>query len=101
MEKSNLRFNLCYQDEVIANLSPCHLILIANHVRTTIVQDQKIVSILDWESAGSLPLSEVLAGAGVDVLGMDNDEAVDEAWEWSDRIAALVGEKLMYEKERR
>lgn len=45
---------------------------------------------LNWEFAGIYPLSEVLAGTGIDVVEMEDDETIDEAWEWSDRIVALV-----------
>jgi len=63
------------------------------HGRNIMVRDKKIVAILDWEFAGSYPLSEVLAGTGVDVVEMEDDETVDEAWKWSDRIVAAAEER--------
>jgi aminoglycoside phosphotransferase (APT) family kinase protein len=63
------------------------------HGRNIMVREQKIVAVLDWKFAGSYPLSEVLAGTGVDVVEMVDDEMVDEAWKWSDRIVALAEEQ--------
>lgn len=63
------------------------------HGRNIMVRDKKIVAILDWKFAGSYPISEVFAGNGIDVVEMEDDETVDEAWEWSDRIVALAEER--------
>ncbi|KAK4696733.1 hypothetical protein P7C71_g1234, partial [Lecanoromycetidae sp. Uapishka_2] len=64
------------------------------HGRNIMVRDRKIVAILDWGFAGSYPMSQVLAGSGIDVVEMEDDATVDEAWEWSDRIVALFERRV-------
>lgn len=62
------------------------------HGRNIMVKEGRIVAVLDWEFAGSYPLSELLGGVGVDVLEMETEEDEDENNEWSDRIVNLAGE---------
>ena len=62
------------------------------HGRNIMMKDGRIEAILDWEFAGSYPLSELLGGTGVDVLEMETEEDVDENEKWSDVILELVGE---------
>lgn len=56
------------------------------------MKDGRISAILDWEFAGSYPLSELLGGSGVDVLEMETEEDTDEDFKWSDIIVNLAGE---------
>lgn len=62
------------------------------HGRNIMMKDGRIAAILDWEFAGSYPLSELLGGVGVDVLEMDSDEDVEENSKWSEVIVKLAGE---------
>lgn len=62
------------------------------HGRNIMMKDGRIEAILDWEFAGSYPLSELLGGMGVDVLEMETEEDVDENDKWSETIVELVGE---------
>lgn len=56
------------------------------------MRDKKIAAILDWEFAGSYPLSEMLEGRGVDLLEIVNDETEEENSAWSLRMEELVAE---------
>ena len=62
------------------------------HGRNIMMKDGHIKAVLDWEFAGSYPLSELLGGTGVDVLEMETEEDVDENEKWSDVILEQVGE---------
>ena len=61
------------------------------HGRNIMMRDKHISAVLDWEFAGSYPLSELLSGGGVDVLEMETEADVEENWVLSDRIRDLVG----------
>lgn len=60
--------------------------------RNIMMRDNKIAAILDWEFAGSYPLSEILAGRGVDMLEMVDEETAEENGVWSLRMLELVAE---------
>lgn len=60
--------------------------------RNIMMRDKKIVAVLDWEFAGSYPLSEMLEGRGVDMLEMVDDETAEENSAWSLRVDRLVAE---------
>jgi aminoglycoside phosphotransferase (APT) family kinase protein len=62
------------------------------HGRNIMMKDGHIEAILDWEFAGSYPLSELLGGMGVDVLEVDDDEGEVENNSWSEVIVKLAGE---------
>jgi len=62
------------------------------HGRNIMMKDGHIEAILDWEFAGSYPLSELLGGMGVDVLEVEDDEGEVENNSWSDVIVKLAGE---------
>jgi len=57
------------------------------------VRDKRICAVLDWEFAGTYPLSHRM-DTGVDVLEMETDEDEDEDFLWSHRISDLVEERL-------
>ena len=54
------------------------------------MQDKKIAAVIDWEFAGSYPLSEMLGGGGVDLLEMVDSETEEECSTWSLRVEELV-----------
>lgn len=60
--------------------------------RNIMMRDNKIAAILDWEFAGSYPLSEMLAGRGVDMLEMVDEETAEENGIWGLRMLELVAE---------
>lgn len=62
------------------------------HGRNIMMKDEKIEAILDWEFAGSFPLSELLSGMGVDVMEMESDEDEEENFKWSDIIVNKAGD---------
>ena len=57
--------------------------------RNIMIHNKRVRVVIDWEFAGSYPLSEMEAGS-VDVVEMVDDESVDENWKWNDRIKDLV-----------
>jgi len=62
------------------------------HGRNIMMKNGHIEAILDWEFAGSYPLSELLGGTGVDVLEIEDDEGEVENNTWSETIVKLAGE---------
>lgn len=56
------------------------------------VHNGHISAIIDWEFAGSYPLSELLGGTGVELFELE-DENLLEYGQWSDRIRDMVVEK--------
>ena len=60
--------------------------------RNIMMQNKKIAAVLDWEFAGSYPLGEMLAGRGVDMLEMVDEETAEENSIWSLRMLELVAE---------
>lgn len=67
------------------------------HGRNTMMKGTTIAAVLDWEFAGSFPLSETLStGGSFEVLEMrlDMEEAdVEECYNWSHRIDDMVIEE--------
>lgn len=62
------------------------------HGRNIMMKDGHIEAILDWEFAGSYPLSELLGGMGVDVLEIEDEAGEVENNSWSEVIVKLAGE---------
>lgn len=62
------------------------------HGRNIMMKDGNIEAILDWEFAGSYPLSELLGGLGVDVLEIEDEAGEVENNSWSEVIVKLAGE---------
>jgi hypothetical protein len=60
--------------------------------RNVMMQGPKVRAILDWEFSGAYPLSELVGGAGFDVLEVVDDDSEEENSKWSRRIMAIVGE---------
>lgn len=64
--------------------------------RNMMYKDGKIAAVLDWEFAGTFPLSEFFGGGAIDVTDMNEEDDLDENILWEDRIAVLIrqeGEK--------
>ncbi|KAK5170464.1 uncharacterized protein LTR77_005052 [Saxophila tyrrhenica] len=57
--------------------------------RNILMDGTSIAAVIDWEFAGSYPLSE-LEDTGVDVLEMDDEDATEECFHWSGVISDLV-----------
>lgn len=62
------------------------------HGRNIMMKDGRIEAILDWEFAGSYPLSELLGGMGVDLLEVEDDAGEEENNNWSEVIVKLAGD---------
>lgn len=60
--------------------------------RNIMVHDGHVRAIIDWEFAGSYPLSELLGGSGVELFVLD-DDSLREYGMWSDRINEMAVEK--------
>jgi aminoglycoside phosphotransferase len=59
--------------------------------RNILVRGTTIVAVIDWEFAGSYPLSELDDG-GIEVLEMVDEQSVEECFRWSIKISDLVVE---------
>lgn len=59
--------------------------------RNILMKGTEIAAVIDWEFAGSFPLSE-LSDTGVEVLEMTNDESVEECVKWLHKISDLTHE---------
>lgn len=61
--------------------------------RNMMVHNGHISAVIDWEFAGSYPLSELLGGVGVELFELEDDNLL-EYRQWSDKIKDAVVEKL-------
>lgn len=59
--------------------------------RNILMRGTDIAAVIDWEFAGSFPLSELLEG-GIEVLEMVDDDTVEECFKWCGKISDLVAE---------
>ncbi|KAK3696190.1 hypothetical protein LTR37_018092 [Vermiconidia calcicola] len=57
--------------------------------RNILMRGTEIAAVIDWEFAGSFPLSE-LNSDGMEVLEMVDDETEEECMQWSSKISELV-----------
>jgi hypothetical protein len=62
------------------------------HGRNIIMNCTEVSAVLDWEFAGSYPLSELLDDNGISVLECEDTHSADENMEWCDRILECVGD---------
>lgn len=60
--------------------------------RNIMVHQGHVRAVIDWEFAGSYPLSELLGGVGVELFELE-DENLLEYGQWSDRIRDAAVEK--------
>ena len=61
--------------------------------RNIMVDKGHISAVIDWEFAGSYPLSELLGGVGVELFELEDDNLL-EYRQWSDEIKDAVVEKV-------
>ena len=61
--------------------------------RNLLVHNGNISAVIDWEFAGSYPLSELLGGIGVELFELEDDNLL-EYRQWSDRIRDAMVEKV-------
>ena len=57
--------------------------------RNFMMEGTEIAAIIDWEFAGSCPLSE-LVDSGVEVLEMEDEESTEECFTWCAKIRTLT-----------
>lgn len=60
------------------------------HGRNILVRGCRIVAVLDWEFAGSYPLSEALSGGDIDVVDPDSEELDEENTVWGRKIRRYI-----------
>lgn len=60
--------------------------------RNILMHEGHVRAVIDWEFAGSYPLSELLDGTGINVLEIESEEAYDENRKWADRMIEMVAE---------
>ncbi|KAL6874803.1 kinase-like domain-containing protein [Trichoderma novae-zelandiae] len=63
------------------------------HGRNILTKGDQILGILDWEFAGSYPVSETLSGGGIDVVDADSEELDEENTLWDRRIRGFIHEE--------
>ncbi|KAI1127454.1 kinase-like domain-containing protein [Nemania abortiva] len=64
--------------------------------RNILARGDEIVAVLDWNFAGSYPLSETLAGEDFDVVdACDTWEKTQERMRWAREIRRLIGEEAV------
>lgn len=62
------------------------------HGRNILMNDGVIAAVLDWEFAGSYPLSEVISSTDVEVVEADSQELDEENIVWGLKIRRLIEE---------
>ncbi|PVH85267.1 hypothetical protein DL98DRAFT_608008 [Cadophora sp. DSE1049] len=63
------------------------------HGQNILMKGDQIAAILDWEFAGSYPLSEeALSDGGIDVVDADSEELEEENEVWGGKIREYIGE---------
>ncbi|KAI0452417.1 kinase-like domain-containing protein [Xylaria acuta] len=65
------------------------------HGRNILARGDQITAVLDWDFAGSYPLSEALSWGGVDVVDMESEELYDENLKWGPKIRAFVQQEAV------
>lgn len=64
------------------------------HGRNILVRGDRILAIIDWEFAGSYPLSETLTGGDVDVVDVNSEELEDENTVWAWKIREAIRQEV-------
>lgn len=62
------------------------------HGRNILMNGDQVAAVLDWEFAGSYPLSEVLSDGGIDVVEADSEELEEENEVWGGKIRQYIKE---------
>ncbi|KAL7815198.1 hypothetical protein V8C26DRAFT_402695 [Trichoderma gracile] len=65
------------------------------HGRNILTKGDQILGILDWEFAGSYPISETPSGGGIDVVEAESEELDDENTLWDRKIRDFVREEVI------
>ncbi|KAI0975862.1 kinase-like domain-containing protein [Xylaria arbuscula] len=60
------------------------------HGRNILARGDQITAVIDWEFAGSYPLSEALSGGDVDVIDPDTEELDEENTKWGLKIRQYI-----------
>ncbi|KAI1117696.1 kinase-like domain-containing protein [Nemania sp. NC0429] len=71
------------------------------HGRNILVRGSRIVAVLDWEFAGSYPLSETLSDGDMEVVDADSDEQDEENTVWGRKIRCYIRREVWSRKLRR
>ncbi|KAF2967063.1 hypothetical protein GQX73_g6527 [Xylaria multiplex] len=64
------------------------------HGRNILVRDDHIVAVLDWEFAGSYPLSEILSGGDIDVVDATSEELDEENTVWGRKVRNYISQEV-------
>lgn len=62
------------------------------HGRNILMKGNQIAAVIDWEFAGSYPLSETLSDGGINVVEADSKELDDENTVWDKKIRSFIYE---------
>ncbi|OTA87209.1 hypothetical protein M434DRAFT_35458 [Hypoxylon sp. CO27-5] len=65
------------------------------HGRNILVRDNQIMAVLDWEFAGSYPLSETIPCGYIDVMEPENEEQCEENKKWYNIIRGLLLDEML------
>lgn len=71
------------------------------HGRNILMEGDQIAAVIDWEFAGSYPLSETLSDGGINVVEADSEELDDENTVWNRKIRCFIHELAMERKWKR
>lgn len=64
------------------------------HGRNILADGGRVLAVLDWEFAGSYPLSETLSGGGIDVVEAVSEELDEENTVWNREIRGLIAREV-------
>ncbi|KAI1119799.1 kinase-like domain-containing protein [Nemania abortiva] len=64
------------------------------HGRNILVRGDQIVAVLDWEFAGSYPLSETLSGGDIDVVEAYNEDLDEENTVWGRKVRSYIRQEV-------
>ena len=68
------------------------------HGRNIMMKGDQVAAVLDWEFAGSYPLSESLSDGGINVVEASSEELDDENTIWDSKIRCFIREIAMERK---
>lgn len=68
------------------------------HGQNILMKGDQIAVVIDWEFAGSYPLSETLSDGGINVVEADSEELDDENTVWDKKIRSFIYELAMERK---
>ncbi|KAI0201205.1 kinase-like domain-containing protein [Astrocystis sublimbata] len=62
--------------------------------RNILISGDQITAVLDWDFAGSFPISETLSGERIDVVEMESEETCEENFKWDAKIRVFIQDEL-------